>query len=114
LLCVELEILLDMMNYFAIPGLKKETEISLNDYWKCFKKHYPKAAEKRRIRESSEPRFFFYKIMRDRGFVWSEIGRVAGGYDHSTVINGYHKAESMIELYKSKKALFEEVKKKLS
>lgn len=67
-----------------------------------------------RIREATEYRFIYFKIARDMGYTFKEIGKVLktdkhDGYDHTTVMHGVNTFDDLLSTNENFAIKYQEV-----
>lgn len=75
-----------MVSYWIYPATVQK--LSLEDYWKILLEMHPEAKKRTMKRSVVRIRQMFYYIMWRRDFKLTDVGRVAGCYHHTTVMNG--------------------------
>lgn len=63
-----------------------------------------------RDRRLAYPRFAAYRLLRDRGLTTPQIGRMLGKRDHSTIIHGLERAETLLRTDPEFAARYEEAR----
>jgi len=85
------------MNPYIIPGIRREP--SLRHYYSIFLKSFPDAKVRKRKREIVRSRqIFMYLMWKHEVDSLTNIGKVCGGYDHSTVIHARDVIQDEIDM----------------